>query len=138
MWNFLEEVLRQRLRWARPRLLLDLDNHNIPDRLGVYLFATDGQTFPYPHGESRLFYFGGTENLNSRLNHHLYRLSDRLDDEETLHTARYEYAAAFGIRYNYLLAHGTGLSHASLERRVRTEFTQKYWAPPVADGAPRL
>ena len=138
MWKFLEDDLRHCLRWTRPRPLLELGNHDVPDQPGVYLFATDSQAFPYPGGKSRIFYIGGTDNLENRLNRHLYRLGKRLDDDETLHMPKYEYAAGFGIRYNYLLAHGTGFSHASLERFIRGEFAQEYWAPPVADGAPRL
>jgi len=113
----------------------ELDQHEVPDRPGAYiLLARPGFTFMYPRRHSSVFYIGQATSLRRRLRLHLrFAREAKFQRKDTLYWPRYEWAAAFGARYTYLLT-------APRERPKRLEddllamFAEHYRAWPVANG----
>jgi hypothetical protein len=113
-----------------------LRDHDIPHQGGVYiLLAAPGITFPYPQRRSSVFYIGQSANLRDRLLTHLHFAEEARDNrKETLYWPRYEYAAAFGARYTYLLTVPRE-SPKHLEDAILACFAEHYRSWPVANSA---
>ena len=133
MWGFLDQ-LKERLAWTHGKNLYQLGNHDVPDIPGVYFLYSVSQAFPYPLGESKIFYIGGSLTLRTRLTHHLSQINELHKNSNLRLRPRYEYAAAFGVRYNYIIARGTRLYHEDLEKQLLRLFAERYAVTPVANG----
>jgi hypothetical protein len=112
-----------------------LRDHDIPQRPGAYiLLARPRITFMYPRRRSSVFYIGKAANLRARLRQHLrYATEARCDRQETLYWHRYEYAAAFGGRYTYVLAKPRQKPKC-LEDDLLAMFAEHYRSWPAANG----
>jgi hypothetical protein len=112
-----------------------LRDHDIPKDGGVYiLLASPGITFMYPQRRSSVFYIGQAKNLRNRLHFHLLCAEEAKNNrKETLYWPRYEYAAAFGARYTFILKKPRENSK-ELEDDVLACFAEHYRCWPVANG----
>lgn len=111
------------------------DEHAVPSEPGVYILASDGTHFPYPGGNSPIFYIGQSVSLSGRLKiHHSYSRQAKHNRQEALYWPRYEYAASFGARYCYILTQPRKKPKA-LEDLVLARFAKKYLSFPVANSA---
>jgi hypothetical protein len=119
----------------RVRDFWKLRDHAVPSLPGVYvLLASAGTTFMYPRRRSSVFYIGKAANLRKRLYTHLrYALQARSNRQLTLYWPMYEYAAAFGGRYTFILAEADENSK-QLEEEVLASFAESYRSWPVANG----
>ncbi len=130
--HFLQDTYRnspcQRLEHLRP--------DDAPAKPGVYiLLATARVTFRYPRGRSPVFYIGQARDLCSRLlEHRRYYGQARHDRKLVLYWPIYEYAAAYGARYTYILA-GPRQRPRALEGEILAMFATRYRSWPVANGA---
>ncbi len=116
------------------RLLSDISQHDVPHKRGVYvLLARTGVRFSYPRGRSPVFYIGMSSDLHTRLSTHAkYSLEAAEDRKYTLYYAVYEYAAAFGCRYTYMLLR-PGERAAHVESCLLAMFAEHYRSWPVAN-----
>ena len=112
----------------------ELKEHEIPRDAGVYILLADGgYTFPYPRGRSSVFYIGQAKNLRSRLYTHLRHSREARDARRhTLYWPLYEYAAAFGACYTFILTKWYE-SPKFLEEQVLCRFAEQYRSWPVAN-----
>lgn len=112
-----------------------LREHDIPAAGGVYILLTaPGITFRYPRYSSPVFYIGQAQNLKRRLCDHLRWSADARDNrKEALYYPVYEYAAAHGGRYTYILTK-TRRTPKKLEDIVLACFAERYRSWPVANG----
>lgn len=111
------------------------DEHDVPEKPGVYILVSDGTVhFPYPGGNSPIFYIGQSVSLFGRLKiHRNYSNQAKHDRQEPLYWPRYEYAARFGARYCYITRQC--IKPKALEDLVLARFAKKYFSFPVANGA---
>ena len=86
------------------RELASLRDHAVPERAGVYVLLARRCVFRYPRHRSAVFYVGRASNLRRRLQTHArFALQAKQDRRLTLYWPMYEYAAAFGCRYTFIL-----------------------------------
>ena len=120
---------------SRVRHLGTMDRHDVPEKGGVYVLLTgDGTAFPYPGGQSRVFYIGQSSNLRRRLQRHL-RAIDEIHGERrhTLYYRIYEYAARFGCRY-VCIPSLRRETPKGLEADVMACFGKRFRSWPVANN----
>lgn len=118
---------------CRIRLLSNAPNHEIPERPGAYVLMSADERFRYPMGCSRVFYIGQSDNLNQRLGTHWAAVSRRLEHPERIFRPRYEYAAAFGVKYCYVGI--DRIAAEDLEVKLFVAFAKRYRGYPVANGS---
>jgi len=113
-----------------------LRDHDIPQTGGVYiLLASPGVTFMYPRRRSSVFYIGQAKNLRNRLYSHLHFAEEAKNNRrQTLYWPVYEYAAAFGARYTFIL-NKPRESPKKLEDDILACFAEHYRSWPVANSA---
>jgi len=114
----------------------DFHDHDVPSVPGVYVLASKGGThFPYPGGNSPIFYIGQSTSLLLRLRNHLmYARQAKENRRIPLYWPRYEYAAKFGARYCYIRT-WQGLKPKALEDIVLARFAKRYLSFPIANGS---
>jgi len=117
------------------RTFWDLLDHDVPEKRGAYvLLAASGTTFMYPRRQSSVFYIGQARNLRRRLlQHRRFAIVARDNRKEVLYWPRYEYAAAFGARYTFILAKPRE-KPKTLENELLAMFAEHYRSWPVANG----
>ena len=117
-----------------------LDEHEIPERPGVYIMLSDKIEYTYPwsekRGTSQVFYIGQSSNLRSRLlihQKHCIGAKDNPDPTYYYYYPRYEYAAYRGC--NVCWATCTTKAEArKTEEDLLFEFANYFGAKPVANG----
>jgi len=108
---------------------------DVPSEMGVYLLLAASQRFTYPRGASPVFYIGMTRSLRARLNTHVrFTRQARSRRALELYYPRYEYAAAFGARYAYMVT-TPGEGPRELEAETLGRFGRRFGSFPVANGA---
>jgi hypothetical protein len=112
------------------------EHDDIPSKPGAYiLVARGGSHFPYPRGKSPVFYIGQSSNLRKRLTEHLkYATQAKSDRKLNLYWPRYEFAAAYGGRYCYLITQ-QDISPKELEDLLLAKFAKKHFSFPIANGS---
>jgi len=115
-------------------LLKQCMTHGIPSVPGVYLLIAKHRRFQYPNGRSPVYYIGQTKSLNKRIvkQHSVWHA--RVRSGKYVIEARHEYGGVYGGRYCYIQT-WPGISPEKLEKKVIRAFMQRYYAPPVANGA---
>ncbi|MEI8315109.1 MAG: hypothetical protein WCG79_06615 [Verrucomicrobiota bacterium] len=113
-----------------------MEEHDLPSRSGAYiLVAASDVRFNYPKGRSPVYYIGQSQSLRQRLLRHYVNSKEARDRRKhPMYWPRYEYGAAFGARYCYILA-WQGKTAKALEDKVMAQFARCYHAWPVANSA---
>jgi len=131
LFHFLEDL--------KPSKLADfwrLREHDIPALPGVYVLAAKANVrYPYPTGNSPIFYIGQAKSLRQRLRTHLLYSEQASGDRRIpLYWPRYEFAAVHGGRYCYIRT-WQGMGPKVLEDTVLARFAKRFRAFPIANGA---
>ena len=121
------------LQHCRIRFLRNLSSHDVPELPGAYVLMSDEVQFEYPMRSSRVFYIGQSENLKQRLSTHCAAVDRRLQSPERIFRPRYEYAAAFGVKYCYVV--DNDVLAEDLEVVLFVAFAKRYRGYPVANGS---
>ena len=121
------------LQHSKIRLLRRLAQHDVPELPGAYVLLTCSVQFEYPLRSSRVFYIGQSENLRQRLGTHCDAVDRRRQRPERIFRPRYEYAAAFGVKYCYVESNDT--PPADIEINLFVAFAKRYRGYPVANGS---
>lgn len=115
--------------------LLDWEENSVLTQPGAYVLMAEAETsFRYPNGESPVFYIGKADNLRRRLRTHRKKIRQAKNDRKLcLYVPRYEYGAAFGVRYSFIQARQEGFP-SFLEILLMARFAKQYKSLPIANN----
>lgn len=117
---------------------IDDDYESLPDGPGAYILRADGRwTWPYPWGQSPVFYIGKAKTLRDRLWDHWYAAGRAKNDEfPEYYYPVHNYEGAYAASY-YPIATWQGMTPDALEEELLGRFIRRYGARPVANGQTR-